>query len=255
MPEGGDSNSNVISAIIGFLAGLFGFGKDAVGALASAVTKLGSWTANAVRSIRDVLSVITGKGIWDGIKRVARALDALRKRLAGWIAPLLEWLKKARDWLDWIYHRVIRPLINLIQRLRMFLVVLRQLHVKWAEKLDKILVRVEADIYKTFGAVRAAVNDIITILEEIQEPGGLFRAGIVLLSAAKYATEIQRILSALGLHALDSADTKRLDYYSHYATSSGQAALIKLHMQGFATEEDTRVREQFEAELKRLANG
>jgi hypothetical protein len=244
-----------VGAIVGFIAGLFSFGKDSVGALSSALTKLAGWSANAVRSIRDVLSAVTGKGIWESIKRIGRALDQARKRLAGWISPLMDWLRRARDWLDFIYHRVIRPILNMIQRIRQMLVALRILHVKWAEKLDRVLLQVEKSIIVPFEAVRRGLNDVITILQEVLSHDGLLRGGVFLGSADRFARDLRRILHAVGIRALDDADTKRLAYWNSYTSDAAIAARIARYANYQPDEEEQLIVRLYHQYMEEQARG
>lgn len=108
-----------------------------------------------------------------------RQLQAwLKKHLAGIIA----FLRKLRAWYDRYYRQHILPMINLIQHIRRYLLVLRLLHIHWADKLDAYLLKEEQYLNKFFLTTRSFLNQALSLASLATNPVSLGR--MVLLSVA-----------------------------------------------------------------------
>src|SRR5262249_32476451 len=82
------------------------------------------------------------KHLWEGFfkKIFTGIVDAIRKVhtwLETHLRPIINWLKKAQRWLELHVWRPLRAYIQFLQRIRRYLAILRFLHIKWAEKLDR----------------------------------------------------------------------------------------------------------------------
>lgn len=120
------------------------------------------------------------KKIWDGffkglLTRLANAIIKVHQWLETHLAPLIKFLQKVRAYIDRIYNRYVRPILNTIQQIRRVLLVLRALHIKWAEELDRRLLDIEGRIAQAFLTVRGALNAAISWLSAATDPPRLAR--------------------------------------------------------------------------------
>lgn len=182
-----------ISVVISIVGGLFSalFGGGDVGKLAKSVTQLRDTTVAAITkvmrfawkianalgallsAIHDIwVSVLTN--MWDILKKVKSVLHWL---LTVGLPQLAKAIRNLRKLMDDIYRKYIRPVMNYIQIVRRYLAILRALHVPFADKLDKILTRIEARIIgpylyvlRTLNGIGGWVNVIVTAAGTIQRP-------------------------------------------------------------------------------------
>jgi len=133
----------------------------------------------------------------------------LKARLKKWFEDHLGWLLRLRKAFDDWYRHTIIPILNMIQRIRAILAIFRIFHLKFAQKLDDLLGALEAKIIKNTLALRGKVNEIVSILELVLDPGLLIRDNVFLASAAR---ALRGLFNALGLgfgRALTSAEEAR----------------------------------------------
>lgn len=111
------------------------------------------------------------------IKPIVNFLDRAFRWLHDTIAPVLKWLKRLRQWYDDYFRRYVRPVLQVISRIRQMLVLLKIFHIKWASKLDNLLAKVQARIIHNFEVMRQRINQIITWIDIFTDPRGILRAG------------------------------------------------------------------------------
>jgi hypothetical protein len=183
---------DILSALLA-LFGLCGGWQDAVQALAQK-------TQDGFNQVGDVFSWLGGYAeglfkplaslfdfIWKGIilgliSHILNALRSLHQWLESKLGPIIAALHQMRVFLDRNFNLYIKPILNVIQKARQFLVILRALGVKWAGKLDQRLLKVETDITTIFLGVRGFINGSIDILNAIADPLGLLRRPSLVLS-------------------------------------------------------------------------
>jgi hypothetical protein len=147
------------------------------------------------------------KGILDKIfKQVVLAglthlLDLYRK--------LQAWAKRLKAWLD-RFHALqkkyqvaaFRRAINLIQRIRKILVVFRIFHLKFATKLDNLLVGIEGRLIRREADIARKTNEIIGWVNLIADPTTLFRQVPLLRSIGRGLRDMLGAVDALGIKNL-----------------------------------------------------
>jgi len=163
-----------VSLAIDLLAGLFGglFGGT-------------DWTSvnNSLKQMRDTLSAVadaTARFAWDVAVALGKLLQMLEQAFIGFFEYMWELIKrlwkyiekivsavlpqlaqaitKTLEWLKKIYHDYLRPLLNWIQILRKYLVILRLMGLKIATKLDGILGKIQGRIFGPFLYVLQMLN-------------------------------------------------------------------------------------------------
>ena len=156
--------------------------------LVSVVQKIGAWLKN----------------LWEnGIKGLFARLLKIYQQVHDWLEahlkPIILFLKNLRAWLDRYYQLHILPMINLIQRIRRYLLILRLLHVKFATTLDNWLLKYEQAINKVFLLVRGSLNQVIDWLNLATNPVGLGRLVLVSVATRRAAGALVRGVTGLPL--------------------------------------------------------
>ena len=182
-----------ISIVVAIIASLFAsfFGGSDTKKLAEAVNQLRAALAQSVDELY--------RFSWQIVRALGKLLNMIHEDLVGWrdalwkliknmlneiwklvseaIPQIIKFLKQLRKWLDEIYRKYIRPILNYIQHIRKWLAIARALHIPFADKLDKILVRIQAKIIgpylyvlRLFNVYGSWINVILTKRGTIQRP-------------------------------------------------------------------------------------
>lgn len=125
--------------------------------------------------------------VWKGIEKMmdklwrAVILAALKK-LYSLYKTLAEWAKKLKAWLDKLHALMkkyqmmyFRKVIQLIQRARKILVIFRFFHLKFAQRLDNWLAKIEGKITHYLLLVASKTNEIISWVNLIVDPRGALK--------------------------------------------------------------------------------
>lgn len=139
------------------------------------------------------------KNILDQVFKVTviaalKHLLALYQKLQRWIRKLKMWLDRFRKLQQLNQVMAFRRLINLIQRIRKVLVVLRILHVKWASKLDNWLAGIEGKLIQRTAQIQAKTNEIIAWLNVVADPVQAYKKGLLF---GAYGRSIKGFFNAL----------------------------------------------------------
>jgi hypothetical protein len=143
---------------------------------------------------------------------VLRALDALwsgpLKQLLTLLKRFLEWLLKtavrvlvnlaraihrARELLDKYWEKYVRPVLLVIETIRKYLAILRLFNIKWADKLDGILGRIQAKILEPYLYIIRQLNTLANWQNIILTAGGRIQAPLFLRSLVHYRGYLQRV--------------------------------------------------------------
>jgi|SRR5215472_9276768 len=125
--------------------------------------------------------------IWDKFFKgiftdVLKGIVKFGQWLKGIFGPVVKFLRTASRFIDRIYNHYIRPILRWIRIARVFLQLLKALHIKWAAKLDSILGKVQTDIQRAFLTVKQYLNVVIDLLNILADPSNLLRRPTTLLS-------------------------------------------------------------------------
>jgi hypothetical protein len=158
-----------------------------------------NWVKAVVLAIIGVLQAIAGLfvHIWNNFfKGLFRGLLDKLKKSQIWNdlkhGHILQFLHDLRALLDSLFLSYIKPILDLLQHVRQFLLILRVLHVQFAQKLDNLLAQIQGDIAKEFLLIRGAVNNVIDLANILQDPSLLLRKPTLIAS-------LRRILPALSV--------------------------------------------------------
>lgn len=196
MPETGGSGVPIIGPILDAIGQLFG-GQSNVQGLANAVSEveqaawgntigLAAWAFGELSKIWDVLK---GIGLAIGLalyhvfidyilpilKKIIAAIKWVHDKVNGVLRPVVKWIQRIRDW----YLKHIFPwqhlALQIISGLRVFIELLRLLHVKWAVKLDAELRKIQGYITESITAILGPLNTALSILGLAIDPAMLLR--------------------------------------------------------------------------------
>lgn len=158
---------------------------------------------NAIVTIFKNVGKFFARSWTDYLKPAIRGLFAnvikLFDRLHRLLAPLLKWIQKIRKWYDTHILPILLKEIQMIQKVRQFLAVLRILHVKWAQVLDDKLLSIQGKITKVVETVRGVLNEIINFLAIVSNPLLLFGSLTHSAWVVNFFDTVLRALTGAGL--------------------------------------------------------
>lgn len=182
--------SNIVGGIISAIGNLFGgssgrvdFGtKKALADLSGIVKGLGE-------KIVEGLTIVAWEfaRVWDWLKRhieriarglydvIVRVVQRLRKILGPIIGPIIEFLKDVRDHVWKFYTDFVKPVLDIIEFIRLPLRILSGFNVEWAKRLDATLANLEDWITDNFRLVMGKLNQAIDFLDQIVDVTGLLK--------------------------------------------------------------------------------
>lgn len=245
----------VIAAIASFLVGLWGLFGNNMGGVIKAVTSLASWTGDLFRKTFNGLQFLIGgllgtllKDLWGKVKKVVTELGDL-------IGRAIELLKRVRDYLDRIYRDFVRPILNLLQHVRQLLLLLRLMHLKFADKLDKLVARAQVLITKPFLLIRGKINGILDVLEMILHPTGALKGGPLLWGIWQEIGSLARLLSMARLRGLTTATPPEVAIWKSNFSPDGLKTITALNASGKSTAEQDAVDDQVRKSFEKLYGG
>ena len=120
------------------------------------------------------------RNVWENwIKKgVLKLLDLyakLMEKVRAFLEPILKWIRKIRDLIDYWYNKIFGPILDLIHKVRGVLQVFRVFNLKFARKLDERLARLERKIVEPYLLIRDKLNEIITWAAIITDASNLIR--------------------------------------------------------------------------------
>jgi hypothetical protein len=109
------------------------------------------------------------------INFIAKIYSAIHRVLD----PLLRWIQKIRKWYDTHILPILMRQLQMIQKVRRFLAILRIFHVKWAQQLDDKLAGIQSKITDTISVVRGYFNLIIDWIALICDETNVIRRSVL----------------------------------------------------------------------------
>ncbi len=160
-----------------------------VAVLRAVILFLGKAFEAVFRGVKHVISdIVHGRflHLWEDYLK-------LKAKLKAWFDKHLRWLLELRRRFDAWFRSTIVPILNLLQRIRRVLAIFRIFHLKFAEKLDALIGRLESKIIRNTLALRQKVNEISTIINLILDPSLVIRNVPLLRSIWTALDDITRI--------------------------------------------------------------
>jgi hypothetical protein len=234
--------------------------------LGSMVSWVGSLATNVVQILYQILTTI-GQALWAAVQVIWSALEAVFSWLGGIFKALMGWMENAVRWLfstalpairdfinkivakvqaflqplinylkmqiqaiNQLYNNVIRPFMNLLQRLRGFLMIFRLFHLRFAQELDQYLAGLEARINGAFLAVQGDIGRLLQWVEWIASPAGLLAPANFLLGAINSLSQLWALLRNLPSVALGAQTQQQ----QQTASQSGLLTNVQAEMKARA---------------------
>jgi len=173
---------------------------------------LGRVVARVGRAFGDFARTIANgaQSLWSHVVRPA--IDAVRTfftRIQQFLdkvtAPIRAILEKINRALDWVWTKIIAPVLDVIEKVRLVLKLLAELGFEWAAKLDAFLLELETRIYESFRQVRDVLNTVSSWLDILFDPRGWIRSTPWLYTLYRWGGNVVGILTSLGLDVTTKA--------------------------------------------------
>jgi hypothetical protein len=182
--------SILIPALIGLLSGLFGGMRGQVdSATARIVRTIGDTVVELGKKIVDGVVIVAWQfaRLWDWLKKwfaiifreaaeligsIAKRLNRVLDRIFG---PVIDFLDKVREHIWKIYNDYVKPILDIIEFIRIPLRILSQFNVEWAKRLDATLANIEDEITETFSYVMGRINYVMNALNDIVDVDRLLK--------------------------------------------------------------------------------
>ena len=196
----------MVGVIVPLISRVFGF-------LGNVLVRVGRAFGDFARTIAS-----GAQSLWSHVVRPA--IDAVRtffERVSQFLdrvtAPIRAILERINRALDWVWTRIIAPILDVFEKVRLILRLLAELGVDWAGRLDQILLAIETRIYDSFRQVREWVNNFELWIDILFDPRGWIRSTPWLYTLFRWGGNVVGILTALGLDVTTSArlDSVRAD--------------------------------------------
>jgi hypothetical protein len=192
---------------------------------------------NAIVSVFKNVGKFFARSWSDYLKPAIRGLFThvikLFDRLHRLLSPLLKWIQKIRKWYDTHILPMLLKEIQMIQKVRQFLAVLRILHVKWAQVLDDKLLSVQSKITQSVEFIRGYLNLIINWIALITDPRMIIRRNTLGAWLLSHLGLVKRIAGYGGNKPISAADQASLDAArTRYYTANVQDHLQALALTG-----------------------
>lgn len=234
----GDSGTGppIIGTVINFLNSVFGgfFGGGGDNATVNELESMGHALTTTIQAVWSLLGNI-GSLLWKALKRlwtdyIKKAIDWLLshvQKLYDWLKrhakAAIDFIKKIKKWYDThILPQQLR-MLQMIQRVRQILGILRLFHVKWAAKLDNSLADLQNRIEQAISIVRGNLNGLINWLNAIYDP--VWLAGRLHVGGF-WVRELDAHLRAAGLHGLDTLTPSTKGAGSGQTPNNGTNAIV-----------------------------
>ena len=164
-------------------------------AIYSVLTAVANVLLTALKAIGSWIETVWNKFFKGIFNRIFNVLLKAHDWLEAHLGPILRFLEKLRALLDRIYYKYIQPFLNLIQHIRRFLLILKLLHIKWAQQLDAKLLSIETQVAQGFLKVRGTLGQLIDVVNLIIDPSVLIRKPHIIVSIRRSIPGIFRALT------------------------------------------------------------
>jgi hypothetical protein len=204
---------------------------------------LANFLLGALRAIGKFFARFWTDYVLKGIRGLLHLWEKIRFQLQRIFGPVLRFMQRVRAWFDAHILPILLRYINLIQRIRRFLVVLRLLHIHWADALDNQLARIQGKLTAVIEVVRGTLNQIISTLALVMDPSLIIRRNVLGASLLSHLGAVKRIVGYGSNRILTADEAKQIDRnVSRYKATAVTAHVAQLAASGL-TDEDKAERE------------
>lgn len=182
----------VIRAVTPIIARVFNF-------MGNVISRVGRALGDFARTIANGAQALWAHVVRPAIDAIRTFFTRIQQFLNKVTAPIRSILERINRALDWVWTKIIAPVLDVIEKVRLVLKLLAELGVEWAAKLDAFLLALETRIYDSFRTVREWVNTVSSFIDFLLDPRGWIRSVPWLYTLYRWGGNVVGILTALGL--------------------------------------------------------
>lgn len=206
-----DTIIRVVRAIIPIVDKVFNVIKSVVVRVGQNAGRFFRLIGRAARALyRDILVPLV-----DGLKRFIDKVEAFLRRV---FDPIIKIFDRIRSVLNKIWDKIISPILSALDKIRAALRLLGALGVPWVNALEKILQRIQREIFERFTQVQNWVNTATFWLDLLLDPRGWIKSTPFLYTIYRYAGNVLNIVTKLADLDGRSAETIRQHKEENRAT-------------------------------------
>lgn len=226
---------DLIVAVLNFLYGL-------LVALVNALLTL-------FKTIASFFQTVWNDYIKPGISWLLSHVQKIRDWLKRTLKPVVAFFQKLKHWYDThVLQQQIR-MLQMIQKIRRFLGILRLFHIHIFDKLDNALADIQQRIQQSIAFVRGILNEIINTLTLVMDPTLFIKRGVMGGTLLGNLGAVKRIFGYGDNRIASAAEVATLDRdRTRYTTDSVQTHTQTLLATG-PTDEDKTLRTEFRQAL------
>jgi hypothetical protein len=146
------------------------------------------------------------KAIWT---KALKYLQAAHRWLEAKLAPVLKILRNILARIDYNYKHFIRPLLNMLQKIRQVLLILRLMHIGFAKQLDRYILELEQKLTKAFLTTRGIFTSLINVVNAVIDAPMLLRKPIMVLSLRRTFYSVIRAFTGLPVSYFFPSDSPK----------------------------------------------
>lgn len=196
----------VVASIIGSIFGFFGHGinkatKRALDGLAGAIANVGmtavilaSKIARALGKVLKALGDLWNKVILPALRTINRLASKLVRIIDRILKPMLAWQKRIHDLVMKYYIKLFVPVLDMLQKIRKALALLKILRVPGIKKLDDKLRQMEAKLIAPIAAILRRVNEHGWFINVLLNAKMLLSRDIFGASTKEYVHDLAAVL-------------------------------------------------------------
>jgi hypothetical protein len=250
----GDFGSGVVQAIINALNFLWGALLAVIAWVWNILVALANTLLTIFKNIGKFLLTVWNDYIKKGILWLASHVQKIRDWLKRTLSPVVKFFQKLKAWYDkHILAQQLR-LIQIIQRIRRFLGILRLFHIGWAAKLDNALADVQQRIEQQIAFIRGIFNQIINTLALVLDPTLFITRNVLGGSLLGNLGAIKRIFGYGDNRILSASEQATIDHDSTLFYKTNVDAYVHTLVTTGVTDEDKARDEEFRLALEAATN-
>jgi hypothetical protein len=174
------------------------------------------------------------------IKGIGHAIQNLILHPIASLRKLMDWLHKIRRWYDTHVIANMQKQIQLIQKIRQLLTLLRILHVKWAQQLDDLLAKAQGKIAQNIEFIRGYLNLITSWIALVTDRSMIIRRNTLGAWLLSHVGGLKRIVGYGGNRPVTSAEQADMDKTAkRYHPDTVHDHVLALSLTGLTDDDQT----------------
>ena len=230
--------SELFVALWDYMVALFQF-------IWNVLVAFGTFVLTALQKLPGFFENLWSNYIKPAINWVISHIDSLYKTLSKWTAWAMKWIQKIKLWYDTHILPNMMKQLALIQKIRQYLVLLRILHVKFAQQLDNWLSQAQSTVTNAILVVQQTLNLVIDWISIVADPNNVIRRTVLGSWLLSHVGALKRLVGYGDNRPLTDAEKATMAANSgRYNTATVQAHINTLLTSG-PTADDNAARSAF----------